>query len=98
MRKIFFLNLTKLNDSWGIDLSKFIGITLTIFTYQGQEEKIPKVEVYQCGDVSKKEKNVFLDKKKFPLFWTIADRITFEFLGKQFWWPYSEVIYKKLLK
>eukprot|EP01080_Neovahlkampfia_damariscottae_P011934 gene11934-5335_t len=77
--------------AWGIDLTKFIGITLTIFTLQGQEEKTPKVEVYQCGNVSKLEKNVYLDKKKFSLFWTISDRITFGFLGKKFWWPFSEI-------
>lgn len=87
------------SDAWGMDLSEYIGISLTFFTTQGQEEKHPKVEVYQIGDTYKKDVHTG-SKRKFLLYWTIGDRILFSFFGKKNW-PFSEILKsedKNLLK
>lgn len=72
-----------------MDLSQYIGVSLTFFTTQGQEEKHPKVEVFQCGDTFKKDVHTG-NKKKFLLYWTIGDRILFSFFTKKNW-PFSEI-------
>jgi hypothetical protein len=76
-------------DAWGINSKKFVGATITFFTMPGQEEKHPKCEVYQCGDISNPY-SAYSNKQKFPLYWTIADRILFGFFASP-WWPFSEV-------
>eukprot|EP01080_Neovahlkampfia_damariscottae_P012442 gene12442-6194_t len=80
-------------DAWGIDLTQYIGASITFFTMPGQEEKHPKCEVFQSGNL--KTTDVYSNKRKFPLYWTIADRILFGFF-KTPWWPFSEIQKKKI--
>jgi hypothetical protein len=80
-------------DAWGMDLYRYIGVCITFFTQQGQEEKHPKVEVFQVGDVGKKSVNDG-KRKKFILYWTIGDRIMFTFFTKK-WWPFATITQRK---
>jgi len=68
----------------------YIGVTITFFTQQGQEDKAPKIECYQSGNTkSDKDDSAYKDKKKFLLYWTIATRIQDDFLGEFF--PFEKI-------
>jgi hypothetical protein len=79
------------SESWGIDKRMYIGVTITFFVQQGQEEKAPKIECYQCGSTKTEstEESAFKEKKKFLLYWSIGTRIQDDFLKKFF--PFEKI-------
>jgi len=75
-------------ESWGIDKKMFIGLTITFYVQQGQEEKAPKIECYQCGN-TKSEGESFSNKKKFLLYWSVATRVQDDFL--KIFFPFEKI-------
>jgi hypothetical protein len=94
-RMYFYIDPTKLNLQsliarlWGVNLKKFITITLLFNKHYTLSTKPPKISVYQSGDVKKFGNGTEgADKEQFTLFWTIENRVNEQFFNK--YWPFHE--------
>jgi poly [ADP-ribose] polymerase 6/8 len=85
-------------ECWGVDLDRYIGVTVTFYTHFTEQERIPTVNVYQIGDNKKKpSSSVFLEEKKtFGLYWTLEQRMKSEFFPK--YWPFGDKLLKLVPK
>ncbi len=80
-------------DAWGIDSNKWIGVEITWFMKNGQENKLPKIEAFQFGDMEENVTEITKLRKKFLLYISIAHQIRDEFLKENF--PLEKIIGKK---
>lgn len=88
-------------DAWGINLKKFITLSLQFAGNYTDSTHSPSVSCYQSGvsGVSKLDGTELNDKSKFGLYWTVENRIKEDFFGK--FWPlktnYNPVFFKNLI-
>jgi len=77
-------------DAWGVDLKKFITVSLTFSSLYTDSKTIPSVSCFQSGKagISKLDGTELNDKSKWGLYWTVENILKQEFFGK--FWPLKE--------
>lgn len=73
-------------SAWGINLKKYICISLTFNSYYLESDNIPSIDAYQCGDLS--TSNLLDGQVKFGLYWTVQEMLKTKFF--KIYWPHSK--------
>jgi len=82
------------SEAWGLDINKWICISITFSNYYTESATKPQIEAFQCGTTDIKDPYALIDngKVKFGLYWTVQQRLERDFFG--IYWPiekYREV-------
>jgi hypothetical protein len=72
--------------AWGIDLSKYICVSLTFSGHYLSVVTMPQIDAFQCGNTNDMNSCAILDggKVQFGLYWTVQERLKNDFF-KQYW-------------
>lgn len=81
-------------SAWGIDLDRYIGISLTFSQYYLNADNIPEIDVFQCGGaqvVDERQKtqfhNILDNRSPFGLYWTVQEKLRNQFFKR--YWPFQ---------